>query len=105
MAAVRLVWRDGRDATVTADREAVLEAAEAAGQRLPYGCRTGVCGTCTGRLFDGEIRHERPPRALKRRHLDDGYVLPCIAVPTTDCTLEVGPDVFRDLLVNPWTGG
>jgi len=102
MATVRLRWRDGRGASVTADDEPVLDAAEESGLSLPFGCRTGACGTCTGRLLDGEVVHERPPRALKPHHLDDGYVLTCIAVPTGDCTVEVGTDVHHDLLVNPW---
>jgi len=102
MATVTLVWRDGREAAVTAGDEPVLDATEESGLSLPFGCRTGACGTCTGRLLDGEVVHERPPRALKPRHLDDGYVLTCIAVPTGDCTVEVGTDVQRDLLVNPW---
>ena len=102
MAIVKLVWRDGRESTVTADAETVLDAAERAGLSPPYGCRTGVCATCTGRLLDGELEHDRPPRALKQRHLDEGYVLPCIAVPSDDCTVEVGSEVHRDLLANPW---
>ncbi|WP_255150645.1 2Fe-2S iron-sulfur cluster-binding protein [Halorarius halobius] len=105
MSTVRLVWRDGREATVPADGETVLEAAERGGVRLPYGCRTGVCASCTGRLLAGEVTHERPPRALKQRHLDDGYVLPCIATPVGDCTVEVGPELHRELLVNPWRQG
>jgi ferredoxin len=85
---------DGATATV-------LEAAEAAGVHLPYGCRIGVCGTCTGRLLEGRLAHGRPPRALRRRDLDDGYVLTCVAVPKVDCTVEVGTAVHRDLLANP----
>ncbi|WP_435348798.1 2Fe-2S iron-sulfur cluster-binding protein [Haloarchaeobius sp. HRN-SO-5] len=102
MVVVDLVWRDGRTESVTADDETVLEAAERAGLSLPFGCRTGVCGTCTGRLLAGAVVHEREPRALKARHLADGYVLPCVAVATEDCSVEVGTDVQRDLLTNPW---
>jgi ferredoxin len=84
------------------DDVSVLEAAERAGIGLPFGCRTGACATCTGRLLDGTVVHRRPPRALKQRHRDDGYVLTCVAVPETDCTLEVGGDVHTDLVSNPW---
>lgn len=105
MPVLRLVWRDGRVRTVEADGETVLAAAERAGERLPFGCRTGACATCTGRLLAGHVTHEREPRALKSQYREDGYVLPCIAVPTDDCTVEVGPELHRDLLANPWKRG
>ena len=100
---VILEWRDGRRETVETDRdETVLEAADAAGIALPFGCRTGACATCTGLLRDGEVEHRRPPRALKDRHLEAGYVLLCVAEPRSDCCLEVGSDVHADLVTNPW---
>jgi len=98
-----LSWRDGREETVWADPgETVLAAAERAGIGLPFGCRTGACATCTGRVLDGRIEHVRPPRALKPRFLADGYLLLCIAEPASDCRIEVGSDVHADLVSNPW---
>jgi len=101
---VGLCWRDSdRRETVEVDGdEPVLDAAEAAGFSLPFGCRTGACGTCTARLLEGEMTHRRPPRALKEHHLADGYVLTCVAAPTTAARLEVGASVQGDLVSNPW---
>ncbi len=100
---VELTWRDGGFETIRVDAdETILDAAEAADLSLPFGCRTGACATCTGRVLDGDVSHTRPPRALKSRHLDAGYVLTCIATTTTDCRLEVGADVATDLVSNPW---
>jgi len=101
---VRLEWRDGgRTETVgVGDGETILGAAESAGIGLPFGCKTGACGTCTARLLEGAVDHRRPPRALKERHLEDGYVLTCIATPTADTRLEVGAAVQADLVPNPW---
>ena len=100
---LELVWRDGsRDRIVASSRESVLEAAEGAEVALPFGCRTGACATCTGKLLGGSVRHRRPPRALKPRHLESGYVLTCVAEPTADCRIEVGADVARELVSNPW---
>ena len=100
----RLDWRDSdRVETLTVQEgETVLEAAEAADCGLPFGCTTGACGTCTARLLDGELTHRRPPRALKRRHLESGHVLTCVATPRTDVHLEVGAAVQGDLVSNPW---
>ncbi|MFU1779928.1 2Fe-2S iron-sulfur cluster-binding protein [Haloarcula japonica] len=104
MTEVLLEWQDsGRTETVSVlDDETVLDAAEAAGVSLPFGCRTGACGTCTARLLSGDVTHRRPPRALKDRHLRDGYVLLCIAEPTTDTHLAVGATVQAELVPNPW---
>lgn len=100
---VTLEWRDGRRRTVAVDRnETILGAAENADVALPFGCRTGACATCTGRLLAGEAEHRRPPRALKDRHLEAGYVLLCIAEPRADCRFEVGANVRTELVTNPW---
>ena len=102
-ARVALVRGDGSETTVEARAdETVLEAAERAGEFLPFGCRTGACGTCTARLLEGEVRHGRPPRALKDRHRRAGYVLTCVAVPRGDCRLRVGSDVLGETKTNPW---
>ena len=118
-ARVTLAWDDGRTETVEVGADPVLDAAEAAGIGLPFGCRTGACGTCTGRVVAGSgragdregsdggsgddpVEHVRPPRALKDRHLDSGYVLTCIARPCGDCRIRVGSDVAGELVENPW---
>jgi ferredoxin len=100
---VTLAWPDGRTETVECGAgESIVDAAEGAGIGLPYGCLTGACGTCTARLCDGDIDYERPPRALKERHREAGYVLACIARPRTDCRLEVGAHLQAELVENPW---
>ena len=100
---VTLEWDRGRRETVDIDRnETILDGAEAADLALPFGCRTGACATCTGRLVDGSVAHRRPPRALKDRHLQAGYVLLCIAEPRSDCRIEIGTSVQAALVTNPW---
>lgn len=100
---VTLCWRDGGEASVSvAEDETVVDATERAGLGVSYGCLYGACGTCTGRLLDGRLVHVEPPRALKDRHLNAGYVLLCVAEPRTDCRIEVGANVQADLVPNPW---
>lgn len=100
---IALSWRDGHETRISvAEDETVLEGAERAGVALPFGCRTGACATCTGKLTDGELVHAREPRALKERHLEAGYVLLCVAEPRSDCRIEVGADVQAELVSNPW---
>ncbi|WP_049922279.1 2Fe-2S iron-sulfur cluster-binding protein [Halopiger djelfimassiliensis] len=109
-----LEWPTGRTRTIEADEdETVLEAAERAELALPFGCRTGACGTCAGRLLEADgsdstvavddaFAYRRDPRALKTRHRTAGYVLLCIAMPRTDCRLAVGSRVHAELVENPW---
>ncbi|MDY6765106.1 MAG: 2Fe-2S iron-sulfur cluster-binding protein [Halobacteria archaeon] len=100
---IELVREDGEQETVEAKTdETVLEAAEGDGIGLPFGCRRGTCSTCTGKLIEGGVEHRRPPRALKEKHLEEGYVLLCIAEPRTDSRIEVGTDVQKRLVTNPW---
>lgn len=99
-------WGRGHEASVdAAPEETVLEAAERNGVALPFGCRTGACGTCAGRLAAGDVRYRRPPRALKGHQVRDGFVLTCVARPHADCRFDVGTDVQSRLASNPWKTG
>ena len=100
---VEFVWPDGRTETISVGGdESIVGAAEAAGVAIPYGCLYGACGTCIAELLDGELRHTDPPRALKDRSLDAGYVLPCVGTPETDCRLRVGHGIQAEVVGTPW---
>jgi ferredoxin-NADP reductase len=48
------------DATAESDgSKPILVAGEEAGLELPFGCRMGICHTCTGRLVSGQLRDLR----------------------------------------------
>ncbi|MFB6183503.1 MAG: 2Fe-2S iron-sulfur cluster-binding protein [Haloarculaceae archaeon] len=100
---VELRWTDGRTETLSVESgQSIVDAAESAGVGLPYGCLYGACGTCTAELLDGSVTHREPPRALKDRALDAGYVLPCVAAPDADCRLRVGHDIQAEVVGTPW---
>ncbi len=40
----------------------ILAAGEAAGARMPFGCRMGICHSCVGRLRSGQVRDLRTGR-------------------------------------------
>ena len=101
--AVELVWPDERTETIRVESgETVVDAAERADVGVPYGCLYGACGTCTAERLDGELCHQKTPRALKARSLDAGYVLPCIATPESDCRLRVGHGIQAEVIGTPW---
>jgi ferredoxin len=82
-------------------RKPLLATLEAHGVSLPYGCRYGGCISCAAKLRSGEI-DQRAGVALNGRQLADGYVLLCVALPLTDCTLEVGVESHDRLYRNPF---
>ena len=62
--------------------QSLLEAAEANGVTIPYGCRQGQCGTCATRLLEGEVD--------STGGLDpgEGYVLACVTRPRGNVRLD-----------------
>jgi len=79
----------------------LLNALEAHGVSLPYGCRYGGCISCAAKLLAGEV-DQRGAVALNNRQLADGYILLCVARPVSDCTLAVGVDSHDQLYRNPF---
>lgn len=93
--------RDGRVVVVSGD-EFLLDELENAGVRLPYGCRFGACLTCAALLIEGQVDQSKGRAfALRPHQVADGYVLLCVALPLTDCVIDVGTQ--RNLYVNPFT--
>ena len=62
--------------------QSLLEAAEANGVTIPYGCRHGQCGTCATRLLEGEVDS---PGGLDP---GEGYVLACVTRPRGNVRLD-----------------
>ncbi len=72
------------------DNETVLDAALRQGLVLPYGCRNGSCGSCKGKLIDGEVRHlDYDPAALTASEKEQGMTLLCRAEPQSDLTIDI----------------
>lgn len=67
--------------------QSVLEAACAAGLRLPASCTKGVCGTCKSRLMSGQVDMKHGG-GIRQREIDQGLILPCCSTPLTDLVLE-----------------
>jgi ferredoxin len=67
----------------------LLQSAEAAGIELPSSCRNGTCRTCLCRLLDGEVRYRIEWPGLSREEKAEGWILPCVAEPVGDVTLDV----------------
>jgi CDP-4-dehydro-6-deoxyglucose reductase len=69
--------------------DTVLAGAIRAGVGLPYGCKSGACGTCKGKLVSGQITHgAHQEKALSVTEEANGYSLFCCGVPHSDIVIE-----------------
>jgi ferredoxin-NADP reductase len=64
---------------------AILDAGEDAGAVLPYGCRMGICHTCTGTLTDGSVRDLRTGDVTRA----GTEIRTCVNSPDGDITLDL----------------
>ena len=65
----------------------ILEAARAAGLRLPSSCSRGLCGTCKSRKLSGEVEMKHAG-GIRQREIDQGQILLCCSRPTSDLVIE-----------------
>ncbi len=83
------------------EEETILQAALREGVGLPYGCRSGACGSCKGKVLDGRVTH-RPYQAtaLTQDDLNHGKALFCCAVPEGDVVIEAREvNGFQDMQI------
>ena len=69
--------------------ESVLTAALRQDLVLPYGCRNGACGTCKGKILEGQVDYGvYQKKALTDDEKAQGKALFCQARPLTDLVVE-----------------
>jgi ferredoxin-NADP reductase len=64
----------------------VLEAGESAGVGMPYGCRAGICHTCTLTMISGKVRDLRNGDEFDQPNEN---IQTCITVPVGECVLNI----------------
>ena len=70
--------------------QTILEAAADAGITIPYGCRSGMCGSCKGKLVSGDVMLEDyQESALTEQEKSDGLILCCKALATESITIDI----------------
>jgi CDP-4-dehydro-6-deoxyglucose reductase len=86
---------------VVREGEAVLTAALRQGVMLPYSCKNGTCGSCKGKVLQGEVHYPfHPPMALEREDYAANRALMCQAEPLEDLVIQVREiEAVRDIEV------
>ena len=97
---ITIANREGATYEVPRNRP-LLDSLREQGVDLPYGCKYGGCITCAAKLIEGTV-DQRAQVALNNRQIANGYVILCVARPTSDCTFEIGVESHDKLYRNPF---
>lgn len=79
----------GKVEVINNGTQSVLFNAVEKGVSIDHNCSDGRCGTCKTRVLSGTWRYNSEPLSITKKEHELGYCLTCLAIPTSDLTLEL----------------
>jgi ferredoxin len=76
--------RSGKEADLDS-ATTILEAGEAAGVAMPFGCRMGICHTCVVPLRKGRVKDLRNGTEYQ----ENQGIQTCVTAAAADCVLDI----------------
>jgi len=81
-----LTFTNSNKSTEADGATTILEAGEEAGVGMPYGCRMGICHTCTLTLVEGTVRDLRNGNEFSG---PNEPIQTCVTAAAGDCKLDI----------------
>ncbi len=77
---------------IGSEKKSILDVALDNNIDAPYSCQGGICSTCIARIKKGSVKMESN-QILTDEEIDDGLILTCQAMPTSDSIIIDYDDV------------